>query len=64
MTVEGNPPKYRVVKSEYFKNLAADMLRFFEEGTTSFDVSETLEVMKVSDGALRAVNCKGEWITL
>ena len=64
MTVKGNPPKYRVAKSKYFESFAADVLRFFEEGTTSFDVSETLEVMKLCEGAIRAEVNKGEWITL
>lgn len=54
MTAEGASPKYRAAKSGYFKLLVADILRFFEEGTVSFNANETLEVMKVRDGALRA----------
>ena len=61
--VEGSP-KHRIAKSKYFVNLAADMLRFFEEGTTSFDVSETLEVMKICEGAVKAAKNLGEWIEL
>ena len=64
MIAEGTSPKYRAAKSKYFEIFAADVLRFFEDGTTSFDPSETLEVMKLRDGALRAVENKGEWISL
>ncbi len=64
MTAEDKPSKYKAAKSSYFKILAADILRFFEEGTTSFDGSETLEVMKIRDGVLKSVNALGEWIAL
>ena len=64
MMANGQSPKYKVAKSSYFKILAADILRFFEEGTTSFDINETLEVMKIRDGALKAEKAIGETITL
>lgn len=64
MTAEGKSSKYKAAKSSYFKILAADILRFFEEGTTSFDGSETLEVMKIRDGVLKSVKALGEWIAL
>ena len=64
MMAEGQSPKYKAAKSSYFKILAADILRFFEEGTTSFDINETLEVMKIRDGALKAEKAIGETVTL
>jgi hypothetical protein len=64
MSVNGSAPKYKVAKSSYFTIFVADMLRFFEEGTVSFDVAETLEVMKIRDGALKAEKNVGEWIKL
>ena len=58
-------PVYKPVKSEYFKSLMADMVRFFDEKTVSFDIAETLEVMKIREGAIRAFeNENEEWITL
>lgn len=64
MMKEGQAPKYKAAKSSYFKILAADILRFFEEGTTSFDVEQTLEVMKIRDGALKAEKAIGETVEL
>ena len=64
MMAEGQPAKYKAAKSSFFKILAADILRFFEEGTTSFDTAQTLEVMKIRDGALKAEKNVGEWIEL
>lgn len=64
MMAKGASPKYKAAKSSYFKLLAADILRFFEEGTTSFDIAQTLEVMKIRDGALKAEKAIGERIEL
>ena len=64
MSAEGSSPKYKAAKSSYFTIFVADMLRFFKEGTTSFDIAETLEVMKIRDGALKAEKNRGEWIKL
>lgn len=44
----------RTVKSDTFKLLLKDILRFFNTGKTSFDRSETLEVMKIRTGLLKA----------
>ena len=43
------------IKSDFFGLLIADILRFFIEGTTSFDVSETLKVMKLREAVVREV---------
>ena len=64
MTAEGMGSKYKAAKSSYFKILAADILRFFEEGTASFDGAETLEVMKIRDGVIKSIDALGEWIKL
>lgn len=56
--------KYKKVSSDYFAALIADILRFFEEKTTSFDTKETLEVMKIREGVLCATEKMGEWIEL
>lgn len=55
---------HKTITSAFFVNLIADMLRFFEEGTVSFDVQETLEIMKLRDGILKADLTEGEWIDL
>ena len=60
----GVRPVYVEVTSSFFDGLIADMLRFFEEGTVSFDVAETLEVMRLRQGAILAGERMGEWIDL
>lgn len=57
-------PVYKKVESAYFLKLIADIIRFFESGKTSFDSAETLEVMKLREGALTACERVGEWIAL
>ena len=46
---------WKNVQSPFFEGLIADMLRFFETGKPGFDPNETLEVMKLRDMALAAV---------
>ena len=60
----GVRPVYTEVTSPFFEGLIADMLRFFEEGTVSFDAAETLEVMGLREGAILAGERMGEWIDL
>ncbi len=57
-------PFYSAVKSDFFLALITDMVRFFEEGTVSFDIRETLEAMKIREGAIRAIEVEGQWIDL
>jgi hypothetical protein len=40
------------------------MIRFFKEGTPSFDPAETLEVMKIREAALKAVDAGGVRVKL
>ena len=61
---KGARPVTLTVQSAFFKGLMADMLRFFEEKQVSFDVAETLEVMALREGALRALECEDEWFPL
>lgn len=53
---------WKSLRSPFFDGLIADMLSFFETGKTSFDPSETLEVMRLRDAALKAVECPDEEI--
>ena len=55
---------HKKIASEFFLNLITDILRFFENGTVSFDAQETLEVMCLRDGILKADLAEGEWIEL
>ncbi len=57
-------PVYKKADSPYFQYLMEDIVRFFKEGTTSFPVEETVEVMKIREGAIRATESIGEWIDL
>ena len=57
-------PVYKQVTSKYFDGLIADMVRFFEEGTVSFNTAETMEIMKIREGAIKAIDADGQWIDL
>lgn len=61
---DGERPLYTPVTSPYFNDLIADILRFFETGTVSFDTAETLEVMKIREGAVRAAEQIGTAVDL
>jgi len=50
------------IKSDFFKGLMADILRFYETGKTSFDINETLEVIKIRDAVLKAEENLGKEI--
>ncbi len=45
--------RYTGIASPFFNNLLADILRFFEEGESSFDVNETLSVMCLREMAVK-----------
>ncbi|MBQ8410081.1 MAG: Gfo/Idh/MocA family oxidoreductase [Clostridia bacterium] len=45
---------WKAVNSAFFEGLIADMLNFFESGKPSFDLCETLEVMRLRDMVLQA----------
>jgi hypothetical protein len=50
--------------SNMFTNLMADILRFYNEGTTSFDVAETMEVMRVREAIINSKATPGEWVNV
>lgn len=62
--VKGKTPKHKVIASDFFMGLIADMLNFFETGNVSFDTAQTLEVMKLREGAILAEENAGKWIDL
>ncbi len=63
MTKDGKET-WKSLRSPFFDGLIADMLSFFETGKASFDPSETLEVMRLRDAALKAVECPDEEIAV
>lgn len=54
----------KIVQSKFFVGLVDDMIRFFEERSVSFDSRETLEIMKIREGAIRGMEKLGEWLSL
>jgi hypothetical protein len=52
------------IRSSFFVELIADILRFFESGVTSFERDETREVMRLRNAALVAAENPNEWIEL
>lgn len=63
MTKDGKET-WKSLRSPFFDGLIADMLSFFETGKASFETSETLEVMRLRDAALKAVECPDEEIAV
>lgn len=50
------------VASGFFVNLISSMLKFFEDGEVPFDTNETLEVMKLRAGLIKAEAQDGVWL--
>ena len=48
----------------FFNGLIKDMISFFETGKVSFDVNETLEVMKLREAAIRGTKELGKWLSV
>lgn len=61
---EKGDSRYTGIDSDFFKALLADILRFFEDGKTSFDVKETLYVMMIREAAVRAIREIGKKIVI
>ncbi len=55
---------HRDIASDFFQSLLADILRFYENGTAPFDTRETLEVMRLRSGLLKAEKTEGQWLEL
>ncbi len=60
---DGNVKK-QDVNSAFFANLIRDMLKFFEDRKPPFNTGETLEVMRLRDGVLKAEATPDTWINL
>ena len=54
--------KFSNIASPFFDNLIADILNFFNSGEVSFDVNQTLEIMKIREAIIKAKGYKGQWI--
>ena len=52
---------YHSVKSDFFKSLIRDILRFYDSKTPSFDKAQTMEVIKIRDAALKAIENERIW---
>ena len=55
---------YQTMASDFFKNLLSDILRFYKTGEVSFDVKQTLWVMKIREAVIVGKTKLGEWIQL
>ena len=56
--------KHLSINSSFFDGLIADILHFFATGETSFCACQTLEVMKIREGVIRAKAEAGVWLKL
>lgn len=52
------------IVSSMFNGLIADILRFYNTGEVSFDVAQTLEVMKIREAVIKGQDELGVWINL
>ena len=64
MTNVSGKASYVRVKSAFFPALMAAIVGFFETGVPAVSAEETLEVMRVCEGAVRAMNENEGWINL
>lgn len=55
---------YRSIKSDFFRILLADIIRFYETGEVSFDTKQTLSAIKIRDAIMEGKEKPGEWIAL
>lgn len=53
--------QYVAIQSDFFKNLIADILRFYRSGELAFGGEQTLEVMKIREAIVKAKGNDGEW---
>ena len=61
---ENGETAFLPIVSDYFKNLIADIVNFFETGERSFCPEETMEVMRIREAAVRGEKDPGKWIEL
>lgn len=55
---------FKEIKSPYFNLLLEDILHFFATGETSFDRAQTLEVIKIRDAVLKAVQTPAQCVAV
>ena len=55
---------YKNVSSPFFPNLISEILEFFKTGKCPFDTKQTLDVMKIRTGVIKAVDCLDKRIKL
>lgn len=58
------PSQYREIKSDFFAALMREILRFFSSGEVPFDGAQTLEVMRLREGLVKAKAMPDTWIAL
>lgn len=56
--------KENLIVSDFFAALLTDIVRFFIDGTASFDTKQTLDVIKLREGAIKGAGALGEKIYL
>lgn len=61
---EGKRSRYIEIRSDMFKYLIADILRFYETGKVSFDVAQTAEVMKIRESIVKGKKENGVWLNV
>lgn len=55
---------WKKVESAFFPALLTDILRFYEDKTVSFELAQTLEIMRIREGVLKARLTPGEWLSI
>ncbi len=54
----------RNITSDFFKGLIKDILVFFKNGVLPFDPEQTLQVIRIREGVIKAEHDLGNWIEL
>ena len=60
----GEPSEHLSIDSPFFDHLIADIIRFFETDTVSFDTAQTMEIMRLRECILRAYTTPDVYVTL
>lgn len=61
VSADGESSSYLVIESPFFDHLIADIFRFFETDTVSFDTAETMEIMRLRETILAAASEPDVW---
>ena len=56
--------KENLIVSDFFAALLTDIIRFFMDGVPSFDTKQTLDVIKIREGAIKGAAALGQKILL